>query len=393
MAKRIAVVGRGTAGALSVPFMLRLAPNCEVHWHYDPSIAPQAVGEGSTLHLPRFLQDHLGFKHSDLRHIDGTLKAGIEKEGWGVTGAKFHHDFPCATASYHFSATGLQDYIHNAVADRVTIKEHNVKPEHIDADYVIDCTGTPPERADIEPSGLFVNAAYVVQCPWERPEFLYTLSIARPHGWVFGIPLQNRCSIGYMYNKDISTVEQVQDDINVVLDSYGLRPSDKVNSFSFHSYFRKEPITRRVAYNGNASFFLEPLEATSIATILRTNLYALEYFFEHNSAESININYNTFIAEVKSVIAMHYLRNGTFDTPFWRSCEQQAKHIFMDGMESSPLLGDLIKNIFSDAKFSQAQLRSLESQEAGTWNRRSFIMNIDGMGLSETIKSLLGAQQ
>ena len=43
--KKIAIIGKGTAGAQSVIHFLRHMSDCEIEWHYDPIISPQAVGE------------------------------------------------------------------------------------------------------------------------------------------------------------------------------------------------------------------------------------------------------------------------------------------------------------------------------------------------------------
>jgi hypothetical protein len=93
------------------------------------------------------------------------------------------------------------------------------------------------------------------------------------YGWVFGIPLQNRISIGYLYNSDINSIEDIKKDIQNVFDEYHLTPSEKTQNFSFNSFYRKNNFSSKVIYNGNASFFLEPLEATS--TGLSTYIYRM----------------------------------------------------------------------------------------------------------------------
>jgi hypothetical protein len=83
------------------------------------------------------------------------------------------------------------------------------------------------------------------------------------HGWVFGIPLQKRISIGYLYNDKISSLEEVKEDVKNTFKEYNLNPSKITNHIKFQSFYRKENFKNRIIYNGNASFFIEPLEATS----------------------------------------------------------------------------------------------------------------------------------
>jgi hypothetical protein len=83
------------------------------------------------------------------------------------------------------------------------------------------------------------------------------------HGWIFGIPLQKRVSIGYLYNDELSSLEEVKKDVQNVFKEYQLKPSEITNHIKFESFYRKQNFNSKVIYNGNSSFFLEPLEATS----------------------------------------------------------------------------------------------------------------------------------
>ena len=107
--KKLAIIGRGTAGSLAAAHFLRHT-DWEIDWYFDNDIKPQAVGEGSNLILPNFLKNCLNFEHHDLSKIDGSFKASIYKEGWGK-GQGFHHTFAPPLLSYHFNANKLQDYI------------------------------------------------------------------------------------------------------------------------------------------------------------------------------------------------------------------------------------------------------------------------------------------
>ena len=80
--KKFAVIGRGTAGAISMSQLLSrpdISANAELEWYYDSKINPLAVGEGSTLTLPSMLSRSIGFVHHELDTIHGTFKNGIRK--------------------------------------------------------------------------------------------------------------------------------------------------------------------------------------------------------------------------------------------------------------------------------------------------------------------------
>ena len=143
MTKRIAIIGRGTAGSQSILHFLNYASDCEIEWHYDPSVPVQSVGEGSTPQLPRSLYENLNFNYLNLKKIDSTLKTGIYKSGWGKNKEDFLHQFPPPTVALHFNAISLQEHIFNKVKNKVKIYEHNVSPDDIDADFVMDCSGKP----------------------------------------------------------------------------------------------------------------------------------------------------------------------------------------------------------------------------------------------------------
>ena len=119
-----------------------------------------------------------------------------------------------------------------------------------------------------------VNSVYVTQCFWPEPKFDYTLTVARPYGWVWGIPLQNRCSIG----------------------------------FSFKYYYRNVNFLEKLGYNGNASFFLEPLEATSISSMIMISKLCAGYVLGVNdSLDYINNVYTLKLKHVENMINLHYL--------------------------------------------------------------------------------------
>ena len=316
--KKIAIIGQGTAGCLAVSQLNMKYPNTEVIWYHSPYIKAQSVGEGSILGFPQLLRESLDMGYKELKEIDGTFKHGIRKINWGGSG-DFIHPFPLNGCGLHFNANKFQKYVTEYFNFTTNIVEQHIKSHNdIDADYIIDCTGTPKNFKEtyISPY-ISVNAAHVTQCYWDYPKFDYTLTIARPYGWVFGIPLKNRCSIGYIYNSDISTLDEVKEDVKHIFEEYGLIPSETTNSLSFKNYYRKENFTNRVAYNGNASFFLEPIEATSIGMAMDINDKAFDIIYNNKLPTVQNYKYLSYIKEIEHMISLHYLAGSKFNTEFW----------------------------------------------------------------------------
>ena len=73
--KKIAIIGAGTAGCYSVGYFL-YKTDWNIDWYFDPTIKPQAVGEGSTLHFPFTLYQQFGFDYRSLKEVKGTHKIG-----------------------------------------------------------------------------------------------------------------------------------------------------------------------------------------------------------------------------------------------------------------------------------------------------------------------------
>lgn len=379
---KIAIIGKGTAGCLAA-INFNKKSTLEIDWYFDNEIKAQSVGEGSNLVLPHALYNNMGFEHKDLANIDGSFKQGILKNNWS-DGREYMHTFPPPNISYHFSANKLQEYILSYIKDsRVNVYDKNVSYEDIDADFIMDCSGKPDEYEDCYVSDYIpVNSVYVTQCYWPKIEFEYTLTIARPWGWVFGIPLQNRCSIGYMYNNKFATLEQIKEDVKEVFEQYNLTPSNDTNSFSFNNYYRKENFKGRVAYNGNASFFLEPMEATSIGMMQTINVMAMKLWSGTDNIEQANNRYLKLVRETENVIMSHYFAGSVFKNEFWDYAEQRGEQCMRRAF-TDPDFVYMIKESFKHLK-----AYSLSKIDYGSWGINSFAQNFSNLEMYSKLEDL-----
>lgn len=388
MKKRIAIIGRGTAGSQAVIHYLNHMPDCEIQWYFDSNRAPQSVGEGSTLTLPINLFQNINFSYSDLDKIDSTVKLGIYKSNWGKTNKNFFHQFPPPGIGLHFNATSLQNYILDLVKDKVYIFEKNTSEINIDADYIMDCSGKPEEYDKFNKSEYIpVNSAYITQCYWEYPKFQYTLTIARPYGWVFGIPLRNRCSIGYIYNKNINTLDEIKEDVKQIFKKYDLIPSDDTNSINFENYYRKQnyDYDGRIVYNGNSSFFLEPLEATSISVMDFIQRSTLKIWKNSECPEIHNLKYKKFLFEIEVIIMMHYFSGSKYDTEFWRYAQNRGKECLEKKIKNDLSLSNMISYAISRKHYNNCD----NSEGYGVWPPGSFCENIFGLGIDEELSKMI----
>jgi hypothetical protein len=387
---KVALIGKGTAGCQAAAHLFTYMPNHELDWYFDPETKPQAVGEGSNLVLPRNMYRTLSFNYEELvKHVDGWVKLGIYKSNWGKTEKDFVHSFLMPNTAIHFNAIKMQDFIFDKLRKepRVNVIESNVRPEEVDADYVMDCSGRPKNLEAYEvPRFIPVNSVHVNQCYWDFPRINYTITEARPYGWVFGIPLQNRCSIGYLYNNNINTLDEVKEDINVVIDKYKLTKSDTTNTFSFGNYYRKQNFKANIAYNGNASFFLEPLEATSTQMMDSIQRMAWDIYYGNLSVEDANAKYTQQLLEIERMIMMHYFAGSIFKTPFWDFAQERGARCMQEAMKDRRFLHHF--NVVSSG-VPEAILNYSADTEYGTWWEGAFIQNIPGLGILKDLEKLL----
>lgn len=369
MTKKIAIIGNGTAGCLTASHFNRYSIDTEIEWYFDPNIKPQAVGEGSLIDLPVDLNASLEFSMSDLYSLDGTIKTGIRKIDWAGVDT-FDENFTFGKHGMHFNAVQLQDFILKKLQleGKIKIIESNVTHNQIDSDHIIDCSGFPRDFSQyVESEYIPVNSAHVTKCFWDYPKFNHTLTIARPYGWVFGIPLQNRCAIGYMYNSNINSLEEIKKDVLNIFDRFNLIPSNETNHLNFKNYYRQQNFSERISYNGNASLFLEPLEATTLAVVNKNKRLVYDLVYGNISTDILNNIYTNMVNEVETIIMLHYFGGSKFNTDFWEFAQDRgSKKIEL--MKSSTKFTEFLRQ--------SKQNSSTEHLEFGTWEKTTMYQNI-----------------
>ena len=357
--RRIAVVGRGTAGSIAAASVTRLHPDRdhELHHIYDSRIPVIGVGEGSWPSLVQELQRLTQLSHETIQQrLKGTRKYGVSFEGWGLRNRHFTHFFTPVQVSYayHLSADLLADLLHESTrAVHIDAKVLDIKrveggaqvefegraPERYD--LVFDARGFPRElRSDrhIDISFIPTNTALIRRCPPIMREegsgpvlqHTYTRAVARPHGWIFVIPLTVHTSYGYIFNRDVSGLSEVEADFDEFLEADGVTEFEPRAVIPFPNFIHRRLYDGAVARVGNAAFFMEPLEATAIVSaqlqigmILHMRLNRSVKHLEHD-APVVNRFLVSNMLCYGLFVGWHYSCGSGYDSEFWRYARHDA---------------------------------------------------------------------
>jgi len=379
--KKLAIVGKGTIGCLAINYFLQRT-DWHIDWIFDSSIPTTSVGEGTTLAVAKLLQT-FDWTNNAMSEFNAVPKLGIYKKNW--TEETFSHSFPFGEFGIHMSAVDLQNKIYDFVktSPRINIINMYVEnPNDLDADHVMICSGSPKDYSDYTPlDHVSVDSCFVTQCYWDRPEFMETLTIARPYGWVFGIPIQNRCSIGYLYNSNYTSLSNIKKDVQSVFEDFGLTPSDTTNHIQFKSYYKNNNFSNKVVYNGNASFFVEPLEATTSASAIKIMNTALNLWHGVFPSEFAQNLYENEINAVESIICMHYMSGSTFKNDFWNDAKKRSTQKLQKDFKEGSEFSNIVKLVTKE-NIDHMEMMNIE---LGTWEAQSYKFNIERLGIKDTL--------
>ena len=113
-----------------------------------------------------------------------------------------------------------------------------------------------------------------------QPSERVTRVVARPHGWMFLIPLRDWISCGYVFNPLLSSDEEVAADHTAFLHEQGVATWEQRVAPSFPNFIRRRMFDGRVFFVGNAALFIEPLEATTIGHAIGQVRWATRWIAE-----------------------------------------------------------------------------------------------------------------
>ncbi len=253
---------------------------------------------------------------------------------------------------FHFENQKLVSYLeHQAKAAGVVFAEGTVRDarlgqtgiealilengEELRADLYVDASGFRAELLGRALSEPFVSFADTIFCDraviggWARtdePILPYTTVETMDAGWCWQIEHENWINRGYVYSSPFISDEAACAEF--------LRTNPKIATTPRVVKFRAGRYKRMWVQNvvgiGNASGFVEPLEATALATIITqsTGLAAVLIDSFRDPSPSMKSLYNRFIGEtwdeIRDFLGLHYAFNKRRDTPFWRHCQTET---------------------------------------------------------------------
>jgi tryptophan halogenase len=208
--------------------------------------------------------------------------------------------------------------------------------ERVEADLYVDASGFRSElltRALGEPSVTFDRTLFcdrAVIGGWERtnePIKPYTTAETMDCGWSWQIEHRDYINRGYVYASAFCS----DDDARAEL----ARKNPKIapeatRAVRFRSGRSARCWVKNVVGIGNASGFVEPLEATAIQVICsqsRSLVGALEES-RFLPGEPMRTLYNKYNCgqwdDVRDFLGIHYAFNTRAETPFWRACREET---------------------------------------------------------------------
>ena len=351
------MVGRGTAGSLAAASVTRLHPDSELHHIYDSRIPVIGVGEGSWPSLVQELQKLTDLPHEAIQQrLKGTRKYGVAFEGWGRRNRDFTHYFTPQQVSYayHLSADLMGELLHESTRSQhvdanvrsITRVDGGAEVEFESRatqryDLVFDARGFPREldaKEHIDISFIPTNTAVIRRCPaiieaaQEGPvvQHTYTRAVARPHGWVFVIPLTAHTSYGYIFNRNATDLAEVESDFDAFLEADGVSEFEQRAVLEFPNFVHRRIFDGAIARVGNAAAFMEPLEATAIVSaqlqigmVLQTRLNRPVEHLERDAPVVNRFLVNNMLC-YGLFVGWHYSCGSKYHSEFWRHAREHA---------------------------------------------------------------------
>jgi len=332
---KFVILGGGTAGWLTALYINKKFPNDSVTVIASSEMGILGAGEGTTPAFMEYLKE-VDIKETELvTNCKATLKTGIKFTNWNGDGEHFFHNFWNDKYALHFDASSLGKYLQEIAIKRgVTLIDDEVikvlsdggnittlvtPSGPVSGDFFFDCSGF--KRVLI---GEVLNAeweTYSMPCKRAIPFFLpndgknipdYTESVAMKYGWIWKIPVNGRYGCGYVFDPNLTTDEEAQQEIRDYLGHDFTSP--KTFNFTAGSY--KTVWNNNCLAVGLSSGFIEPLEATSIWAQVLTLKMFVEQFSKENAKNKINNDVKEINEDILSFLYFHYMTHRK-DTKFW----------------------------------------------------------------------------
>ena len=355
---KVTIIGGGTAGWL-VSLYFNLIGYSDVTIIDSSKVGILGAGESSTPNLNSLLSNLKIDKVDFLKTTGATIKVSNDFINWSPFGGKYENPFGHPYFSkeknekiygYHFDARECAKYFKNIGIERgikhldVNITNftqnkngditniHTKENINIETDFVIDCSGFArlcigklyKSKWKSYSEYLKANSAIAYFLPQKNilteNSKTHTQSIAMKNGWMWQAPLQHRWGCGYVFNDTYITNEEAKKEI----EDYLGREIKIVKTFKFDAGGFEETWINNCVAIGLASGFLEPLEGTSLMSVI-WSMYKLGRIGLENSNFKNRKIYNDYINNINyqsMLFVAHHYNCGRTDTKFWKDINE-----------------------------------------------------------------------
>jgi len=364
MFKKLAVIGAGSAGLQSLCHFLYWLPNFwEITLIYDPSIPSLGIGESTNGVFPPLLEKAVDYELTDMESIDATHKFGTLYKKWRTN--DFMGPLVVGSHAYHFNTHKLKEFIlprfhkrwgskfveilgraENIINDDTGV-QLTVGGKSYEFDYAINCAGFPKnfDGYDVVEDHA-VNHGLIHNIAGDYSHIGYTGHTATRDGWMFEVPLMTRMSYGYLFNDEITPVDEAKHNFSREI---GVNVDDlDTIEYKFKSYINQNIIDKRMLYNGNQAFFFEPMFANSLMTYHNIDREFYDYIADFSNVKKVNDKSRRYCENVRDVLYYKYHGGSTYDTAFWQNAKKYKS------------------NWMASKLYQQLQVASLTNNKYGT---------------------------
>lgn len=339
--RKLAVIGAGSAGLLSlVHFCTWLDEEWEIYSIHNPAKKILGIGESTNGEFVGLLERGTRFclgNQSDLDALGATIKFGSKFQNWREH--SWINPLLDGNTAIHFNNFLLKDFVFERLAkrwsrqfrviegdvkgmvnhpDRVTV---TIDQEEHDFDFVIDCMGFPSSYEDYTLSDCSPVNRCLIHSIEEYDYEPFTDHIAHANGWMFGVPLKDKKSFGYLFNDQITPKEEAVEDMKRLLEVDQLEDKEYI----FKCYYTNKLVEGRIFKNGNKALFFEPLVANSMFIYIYTNRCIYDRIMGHVDEDATNAGFRKVVQEMEDIISYYYQGGSIFDSEFWRYATRHTR--------------------------------------------------------------------
>jgi tryptophan halogenase len=311
---------------------------------YFHSIAP-----GGRINKGNFLGGYTYALKNNLLLTDTFASTGLRSNLIESSG-----DVHMNTNQYHFDTFKMNDYLKNLCIQRdirmidsqVVNINRNAETGFIDSlvlldnstdesDFFFDATGFSRalmkflDKPDFASYSEYLPTDSAIVFPKQHDKSgqikPYTKATAMSSGWMFEIPTLNRIGNGYIFDSSHIDEEGAAEEASSI---HGFK-IENYRSIKYDAGYLKNSWQYNCVAVGLSGSFVEPLEATSIATTIQQIKLICSYLptFTKNSKKTVNEYHrvmDSVMENILTMISLHYVSDRR-DTPMWLEQSNRPK--------------------------------------------------------------------